>query len=258
MSSQPEPVCYDFANLLFAGPCNAHCPACIGKQLDPRLSPPDLEEYPPRNLDGFIQMIRQRHIRQVVFSGTTTDPQLYRYEARLLAHLRDALPPETIFSLHTNGRMALRKMETFNRYDKAILSFPSFQPETYFKMMGTRPVLDIKKILDQASVPVKISCLVTDANAWDIPGFLEACQALGIRRLVLRKLYGEKRPWKELLPELNMPQTGCYRGNPVYRYRDMEVTLWDFEAAQSRSINLFSSGVISEEYLLAKTYPSHG
>ena len=45
---------YDFANLLFAGPCNARCPFCIGRQIDPRLSVNNLREFPPRNLDRFV------------------------------------------------------------------------------------------------------------------------------------------------------------------------------------------------------------
>jgi hypothetical protein len=45
---------------------------------------------------------------------------------------------------------------------------------------------------------------------------------------------------------------GAYRGNPVYHYQGMEVTLWDFEDTESTSINLFSNGVISHLYLLTK------
>ncbi len=49
-----------------------------------------------------------------------------------------------------------------------------------------------------------------------------------------------------------LPQHGNYRGNPVYDYSGMEVTYWNFDHSESTSINLFSTGVISEEYLLAK------
>ena len=71
-------------------------------------------------------MIIQHGIRQVVFTGTTTDPQLYRHEARLLEFLRSQLPPGTQFALHTNGRLALKKMDTFNLYDRVCISFPTF------------------------------------------------------------------------------------------------------------------------------------
>ena len=101
---------YDFANILFAGPCNARCPFCIGRQIDPRLSVNNLREFPPRNLDRFVELILDHAIKQVVFTGTTTDPQLYRLRgppaglsapsiarrhAILASHQRTAGPAET-------------------------------------------------------------------------------------------------------------------------------------------------------------------
>ena len=52
---------FDFANLLFSGPCNACCPTCIGKQIDPRLNTNNLDEYPPRNLERFKHDGEVRH-----------------------------------------------------------------------------------------------------------------------------------------------------------------------------------------------------
>ncbi len=84
--------------------------------------------------------------------------------------------------------------------------------------------------------------------------FSHAALDLGVGRLVLRKLYAEKRSWEALLPgDLTLFKAGEYRGNPVYGYQGMEITLWDFEGTESTSINLFSSGVISDQYLLLKT-----
>ncbi len=278
---------YDFANLLFSGPCNARCPTCIGRQLDPRLNTNNLDEFPPRNLDRFTALIREHGIREVVFTGTTTDPQLYRHEARLLAHLRERLPAGTRFSLHTNGRLALRKMDTFNLYDRVCLSLPSFDPETYRKMMGVAGIPDLAEILRRAAIPVKVSCLATDDNAAQLESYLEQCAATGVRRVVLRKLFGERRGWEELTPffppiaagylpvesiissgrrwgDERGVYCGDYRGNPVYEFKDprglgdpggLEVTLWDFDRSESTSLNLFSTGVISSEYLLARARP---
>jgi len=243
---------FDFANLLFAGPCNARCPTCIGRQVDARLSVNNLSLFPPGNLEGFIAMIQEHTIRQVVFSGTTTDPQLYWHEERLLAYLRQRLGPEVEFSLHTNGRLALRKMAVLNQYDRVSISFPSFDPLTYRCMMGLPDPPELEQIVHQAQVPLKISCLVTEHNAGEMGFFLKRCRELGIRRIVLRKLYGDQRSWSAWLdPQvLGLKLEGEYRGNPVYDYGGMEVTLWDFERADVRSINLFSSGEISAEYHL--------
>ncbi len=240
---------YDFANILFAGPCNARCPFCIGRQIDPRLSVNNLNEFPPRNLDRLSDLIVEHAIRQVVFTGTTTDPQLYQHEAHLLDHLRQRLASDTQISLHTNGRLALRKIDVLNQYDRVCISFPTFNPATYFKMMGVHGVPDLAQIVDRARVPVKVSCVINEHNIEERPHFLAGCHTIGVRRLVLRRLYGETRTWNlpvELLP------CGEYRGNPVYDYHGMEVTLWNFDQCDCRSINLFSDGTITTDYLLAK------
>ena len=240
---------YDFANILFAGPCNARCPFCIGQQIDPRLSVNNLAEFPPRNLDRWIELIHRHAIRQVALTGTTTDPQLYRHEARLLDHLRQRLPSGTQISLHTNGRLALKKIDVFNQYDRACISFPTFNPATYLKMTGVRGVPDLAQIVDRALIPVKVSCVINEDNIAELADFLARCHTLGIRRVVLRRLYGDQRPWP--LPAQLQPQ-GDYRGNPVYAYRGLEVTLWNFDHCDCRSINLFSTGVISASYLLTE------
>jgi MoaA/NifB/PqqE/SkfB family radical SAM enzyme len=238
---------YDFANLLFAGPCNARCPFCIGRQIDPRLSVNNLDEYPPRNLDRLVDLIVEHEIRHVVFTGTNTDPQLYRHEARLLDHLRERLPTDTQFSLHTNGRLALKKIDVLNRYDRVCVSFPTFDPATYLKMMGVRSVPDLARIVDRAQIPVKVSCVIDGHNNAELPDFLQRCYTIGIKRLVLRRLYGDTRAWN--LP-VDLLLRSEYRGNPVYDYDVMEVTVWNFDQCGCTSLNLFSDGTISDSYLL--------
>jgi len=240
----------DFANILFGGPCNRTCPFCIGKQLAPRLGQNNLRLYPLRSQQAFVDEVRRRAIRQIVFTGTNTDPQLYRYEERLLRELRRQLP-EAEFSLHSNGALALRKMQVFNQYDRVCLSIPSLDPQVYERAMGSPKVPDLEKILQRARVPVKISCVLQETEGLEI--FLEQLHNLGVERVVLRRLLGEKRP-------LNLPKGlqfhGSYRGNPVYRWGRMEVTCWDFELSQSTSLNLFPDGTLSPHYLLTRTAAS--
>lgn len=245
---------YDFANLLFSGPCNARCPFCIGQQLDPALNRNNLKQYPPHNLDAWIELIKQYAIRQVVFTGSNTDPQLYRHEERLLATLRQELPAGTQFSLHTNGLLALKMMAVFNQYDRVTISIPSFNPNTYRRMMGGSKAPDLKRIAAKAAVPIKVSCAITEHNRAELPSFLARCSQIGIRRVVVRKLFGETRSWNKILPweNLNLVQTGVYRSNPVYETNGLQVTLWDFLDTTSTSINLFSNGLISTKYLLSE------
>ncbi len=237
---------YDFGNILFAGPCNLHCPYCIGQQVDPALNRHNLDEFPPRNLDTFVELLRDHLVRQIVLTGTTTDPQLYRHETRLIHWLRERLPQAQL-SLHTNGQLALDKVDVLNLYDRVSLSFPSFSPDTYERMTGSRRVPDLAAIVRAARVPVKVSCVVNEHNANRLDEFLARCHEIGTRRLVLRQLYGDLRRW-DVLPSLT--PTGTYRGNPVYDYDGMEITYWRFDHTSSTSLNLFSDGTISDQYLL--------
>lgn len=239
---------YDFANILFAGPCNLRCPTCIGKQIDPALNRDNLDEFPPRNLETFVALLRRHDVRQVVFTGTTTDPQLYRHEARLIRWLRGQLP-EVQLSLHTNGQLALKKMDAFNLYDRVALSLPSFDPAVYEKMTGSPLVPDLATIVQAARVPVKVSYVIDEYNVGRLDQFLARCREIGIRRVVLRQLYGDTRRWR--LPSW-LRRVGEYRHNPVYDYGGIEVTYWCFDATTSTSLNLFGDGTISAEYLLAR------
>lgn len=246
---------YDFANILFAGPCNLRCPYCIGRQVNPALNRSNLNEFPLRNLDQFVALIRQHQVSEIVFTGTTTDPQLYRHEARLLAWLRGQLAgvQGVRYSLHTNGQLALRKLDIFNRYDRVCISFPSFKADTYQKMMGAPRGPDLAAIMREAETPVKVSCVINEHNGHELAGFLEQCVAIGVKRVVLRRLYGDTRPW-ELPNQLSFKT--FYRDNPVYELYGMEVTYWRFDQTSSTSLNLFSDGTISSNYLLTQAQPN--
>lgn len=241
---------FDFANVLFAGPCSRACPFCIGKQVPAQANRENLRLFPPRGLEAFIHTVNQHAIPEIVFTGTTSDPQLYRYEAELLELLRQRLHARARFSVHTNGARVLKRLDVFNRYDRACLSLPTLSPAIYQQMMGSRQVPDLARILEQARIPVKVSAVINEHNAHDIHGFIEQCQKLGVRRFVVRRLFGDRRHW-DVLPELSPVR--FFRGNPVYDYRGMEVTYWDFGDATSRSINLFADGTLGTEYLLTET-----
>jgi molybdenum cofactor biosynthesis enzyme MoaA len=240
------PKHFDFANILFAGPCNLRCPYCIGRQVDPALNRSNLDEFPPRYLDAFVELLQHHCVRQIILTGTTTDPQLYRHEARLIRRLREQLPQAQL-SLHTNGQLALEKMDVFNMYDRVSLSFPAFDPDVYEQMTGSRRVPDLVTIVQAARVPVKVSCVINEHNAGQVDAFLARCHEVGIRRVVLRQLYGDPRRWDVLS---GLTPVRIYRHNPVYDYVGMEVTCWDFDRTTSTSLNLFSDGTISTEYLL--------
>lgn len=241
---------YDFANILFAGPCNRRCPWCIGKAVPPSANQDNLGLWPLRGIDAFIEAVNRHRVPQIVFTGTTSDPQLYRHEGRLLQLLRARLHGDARFSVHTNGVLALRKMDVFNGYDRACLSFPSFEPDTYERLMGSRRVPDLEAILARARIPVKVSAVVNEHNAAELDDFVARCQRIGVRRLVVRRLYGDRRRWDILR---GLPVVRTFRGNPVMDLDGMEVTYWDFDDSQLDSLNLFADGTLGTSYRLVET-----
>jgi MoaA/NifB/PqqE/SkfB family radical SAM enzyme len=241
---------FHFANLLFSGPCNARCPFCIGRQIVSRRMPPNLDEYPPRGLERFLELVSEHHIPEVVLTGANTDPLLYQPLDRLLEDLRRRLPAGTRLGLHTNGRQALERMHLVRRFDKLCLSLPSFDPAVYHAVMGVPGPPDVATIQRQSGLPLKLSCVVVEANRHEQETYLRRSRELGIGRVVLRKLSGEKRDWPDLLSWDWSRPSRAYHGCAVYECDGLEVTLWDFARAQAQSINLFSNGEISKEYHL--------
>jgi hypothetical protein len=249
---------YDFANILFAGPCNQRCPTCIGHLIDPTLNEDNLQRFPLRNQRRFAALLRRYGVRQIVFTGTTTDPQLYQHEARLIGWFRQHVPGAQI-SLHTNGQLALNRTEVFHLYARATISYPSFDPDTFARISGTRRMPDLAAIVRTAHIPVKVSCLIGEENGDQVPELLARCHEIGVRRLVLRRQVLSRQDsssdWQLPLSLTAIPGCtwrGVYRNNPVYDYRGMEVTCWDFCHTTSTALNLFSDGTISSAYRLTR------
>jgi len=239
-----------FANILLSGPCNLRCPTCIGRQLGPPRQP-NLDRFPLRGLGRFLVQLRARGITQVSLTGTDTDPLLYQHSQVLLHVLRAALPGVQI-SLHSNGILALTRLETFNSFDRATLSLPSLRPETCHAMTGRARPLDLERIVAATEIPLKISTLVTPHNRAELPEIIARCAALGIWRMVLRRPFGEIAT-ADLLPQ-HRPERS-FAGMPVYLVDGVEVTVWDFARCQLDCLNLYSDGTISEDYLLAASPP---
>ncbi|MBN2381959.1 radical SAM protein [bacterium] len=245
---------YAFASILLSGSCNLRCPDCIGRSNGFDGLPSNVSEFPLRGLDRFIDLLTRHKINQISLTGTNTEPQLYRYEPELLTLLRSSLPGVRV-SLHTNGTMALRKSAIFNAYDRVTVSLPSFRPETYARMTGSTVMPDWSSIFKMATVPLKVSVLITDDNRDELDQIMERCQAEGIRRLVFRQLYGASN---KIDPLYGKRPVRYFGGNPVYRCGNMEITVWDFRRTRLSCFNLFSDGRISAEYTLMGRGGQHG
>ncbi len=249
---------YDFWNILFSGKCNARCPYCIGWKLQEKY-PWNLDIFPPKNLENFIALVKKYAIEEIIFTGTDTDPLLYHYQKELLEILREQTP-NTRISVHTNWFLILRQLSTFHLYDKATLSLPSFDENIFQTMMGTKQkVLDLQSISEATNIPLKVSRIVSEANnsLEETNHYLENISRTRVRRIAFRKLASDTSSWEkevEILKHLWAHYTWDYRWNPVYRLWEKEITLWSFTKTTSDSINLFSDGSISNEYLIENNW----
>ena len=245
---------YDFANILFSGNCNAQCPYCIGQKLE-QSYPGNLDTFPLTNFDTFLELIKEHQIPEVIFTGTTTDPLLYRHQERLLDIFEREIP-HVRRAIHTNGFLIMKKLDLFQRYTKCTLSLPSFRQEIFEIMMGTKQkVPDIPTISDHSDIPVKVSRIVDMTNDFsaETEHFLETLATTKVTRVAFRKLAWDMNSWENTILQLEKlwaKHIWEYRNNQVYKIWDIEITLWSFDRSESRSLNLFSDGSISHHYLL--------
>ncbi len=242
-----------FANILFAWTCNAFCPNCIGKEIRAELSPNNLNTFPLKNIDPFIDIVKKELITELSFTGTITDPLLYRHQEKLLNYLRTHIPNIKI-SLHTNGRLIGKMRDIYNMYDRAAISIPSFDESIYQKIMGTRHIPEIETIINRSKIPIKISVLINEHNSKDVEKFIQQAAKIKIKRIVFRKLFGEKRHFKDIvdmdIPGLKLERT--FMNNPVYSYDDTEITFWDFDSTENMVYNLFANWEIYNGYILTE------
>ena len=153
-----------FANILLGGRCNLRCPGCIGQTMGPGARVDSLSRWPLPGLERFVELLANERITEVSLTGANTDPLLYGHNGRLLAWLRRRLPGVNI-SLHTNGLLAVARAALVNRFDRVCLSVPSLVPQTCGEITGRAVALDLAAVIQQVQVPLKISTLVTPANA---------------------------------------------------------------------------------------------
>jgi len=243
---------YHYANILFTGEkCNLQCYECIGNHPSLQDLPTNLTVFPPKNIEKLLEITNKYKIKDLAFTGTNVDPQLYLYEAKLVEYIKARLTNNTKLSLHTNGLLALRKMDIFNSYDKASISLPSFNPETYEKITTSSDIPDIKRITNESNIPIKLSMLLTPFNINDIPDYLKQSSGLGIKRIVIRKLKGKEKqyPIENAKPFKYLKPNRFIFTWPVYNIDGIEVTICGFDKSSAKGLFLFSDGRLEDKLI---------
>jgi len=236
----------DYGSILFNGNCNSKCPECIGKLPQFDGLEENLKKFPLKGLDEFIDQVNLLNIGYISISGVKTDPQLYQHEGELLAYVRNHCTNRIALSLHTNGLLAIEKGSDFQMYDKATISFPSFDLDTYEKITGVRKMPDIDEIIRRSNIPIKLSMLLTEHNKEEFDDYIKRSKEMGIKRIVVRKLFGKEDNFTVL--EDQKP-TKLVHNCPVYFFHGVEVTVWNFTKSTVQGIYLFPDGSIRTSFI---------
>jgi pyruvate-formate lyase-activating enzyme len=250
-----------FSNIHFSGACNRSCYFCIGQHMM-ALDPYD--NLDKRNLDGFdefIQKCLEHDIKEVNFTGSNTDPLLYKHQAALIADLHAAISDVKI-GLRTNGALILKNPYLWSLYDKASISVTTLDPELYVKTMGQGSPPDLEKIIAlRPSLPLKVNVvlcpeiLVPKASdpyqREDLLLTIKKLRQLGIKKINLREPYGQPHIG-DPMKRFGMLKTGEVLGMPLYGIGDTDVVYWDVHYVEVESVNLYANGVVSVTYPITK------
>ena len=253
-----------FGNIHFSGPCNRKCYFCIGQHMMGLDALNNLDEWPLKNLEKFIEICLNKDIYEVNVTGTNTDPSLYQHLYKLRQELQSYIP-SLVFGIRTNGVANHQELDLF---DKISISFPSFNALLYRKIMGGDPpnleelFCSDELYLNKDNVKINIILgpeIFLLQEGWpDLFLTLPKLGRMGIRKINLREPYGQPHIGDPLEKNsYGWKQTGKRYGMPSYEHQEfplLEVLYWDVHYVEVESVNLYANGVISETYPITKGY----
>jgi organic radical activating enzyme len=232
-----------FGNIHLSGPCNRSCYFCIGQHMMALDSENNLNEWPLRGLDEFLERCRAR-VRTIYLTGTNTDPLLYRHHRSLVARIWDH---GFRAGLRTNGVAYDR--DVFDLYESASVTICSLDKATNEAMMGGPPSDLPRILLNHPKLDLKVNVVLGPENRTRIEDLLSQLAGLGVRRVNLREPYGQ--------PHVGNPLQYCAEsrrqlGMPTYNWRGMHVTYWDVHYCHVESVNLYANGRVSIDYPITR------
>lgn len=256
-----------FANIHLSGPCNRSCYFCIGQHMMGLDKYNNLDKWPLDNIDEFVAKCKEHNISEVNLTGTNTDPMLYKHLPELKAFLKEQIP-NLRFGVRTNGVAVLSHLDKWALFDKGSITFPSFEPDVYEKMMGSREVPNLAKIIEATPWPLKINLVLSPYNIGDgslLFGTLARLYALGVEKVNLREPYGQPHvgdPIPALQKDHNLwavfKRVDPHLGMAVYDLLGMEVHYWDVHYVEVESVNIYANGRVSVTYPITKGYSPEG
>ncbi len=221
----------------------------------------NLDLFPLRNLDTFIERCIEKGIHEINVTGSNTDPLLYRHTHELKAYLQRFIP-NLVLGIRTNGVLSKAREDVLRLYDKGSVTICSFDKAIYAKMMGRGEPPDLDAILPLYShfSALKLNVVLGDENVQskDFLNTIEIAESYGFNKVNLREPYGQAHIGNPL-EKLGFEPDEIRYGMPCYRFGKTVVTYWDVHYVEVESVNLYANGVVSLTYPVTKGHdPAHG
>lgn len=240
-----------FGNIHLSGPCNRSCYFCIGQHmmaLDPLNN---LNEWPLKNIDRFVDQCIQHNIIEVNVTGSDTDPLLYKHTKELYNYLKVRIP-NLVFGLRTNAVLALDRADIVELYDKFSISITTLDPDLYVQTMGQGNPPDIKAIVERFGhkrIKANVVLCPETVESGDVLVTVQKLSEIGITKINLREPYGQAHIGDPFTMYTSMTNRFSM---PVYQFGDAEVVYWDVHYVEVESVNLYANGEVSTTYPVTK------
>jgi len=208
----------------------------------------NLDVFPLRNLDKFVEECKKHNITEINLTGSNTDPSLYKHIPELRAYLEQRIP-ELRFGLRTNG---VSHLDVWKYFDKGSISVTTFDQSLYTKTMGCGSPPDIKHILkinEGKDIKVNVVLCPETVASGDVIDTIDHLVKAGVKTINLREPYGQ--------PHIGNPLEGLAEvepvfGMPTYQNGATKITYWDVHYVEVESVNLYANGEVSTTYPVSK------
>lgn len=263
---------YDYGEILFIGKCNYKCYYCLCNEMKKMqkntliYNEKHFSQWP--NFSCFLNELKVNQCKIIYLSSTSSEPLLYKYIDELVDYLKDE---GFRVGIRTNGTIITKKLELFKKFDDEIsISLNSLNVDTNMLITRSSLIPDWKAIFEyftKNNIVARISIVIVRENYQeieDILDFLSEQKCVGYVQLRKKYNYYNKQDYtldetfdyvKNFI-EKNCKKIGNYFESPIYKYKDLTVSLWFdvFKKESLNTLNYFIDGVLTSNNLLVEAY----
>ena len=263
---------YDYGEILFIGKCNYKCYYCLYNEMEKMQK--NTQTYNEKHFsewskfDDFLNRLKLDNCKKIYLSSTSCEPLLYKYIDELIDYL---ITEGFEVGIRTNGTLITNKYELFKKLDEEIsISLNSLNFDTNKLITGSALIPDWKMIFDyfnKNKIMTRISIVIVKENYQEIEEILEfLSKQKCISYVQIRKRYNyynkqdytldEPFNYVKNFIEKNSKKVSNYFESPIYKYKDLTVSLWFdvFKKESLNTLNYFIDGILTENNLLVEAY----